>query len=306
MTTRTIENRDLLATCWTWSGDAQPAAADESSPVEIGRRLAAVREAGWRGVGIVHADLYKIVDQLGFGGFKQALSDHGIETVQLEFISNWWTEGDLRVTSDKVRDELFAACAELGADTIKVGSELTSFGVENPVTRERFAESFDSLATRAGQHGVRVAVEPMPMSNITTIVEGAALMREIGNPHGGLVVDTWHVARGGTSYQEMVDVLPMDHVFVVELDDADEQVVGSLWEDTIHHRRMPGDGAIDTAAFIAAMHDAGWRGIWGVEIISEELRAMSVEDATKQVFDKTTAAIEAAEQLPAFKVPTRS
>ena len=61
----------------------------------------------------------------------------------------------------------------------------------------------------------------------------------------------------------------MEYVFVVELDDADEQVVGTLWEDTLDHRRLPGEGAFDVPAFIAAVHRAGYRGHWGVEIISE-------------------------------------
>lgn len=300
MPIREITNRNLLATCWTWAGDAAPARDDEASPIDIQTRLKAVQAAGWTGLGFVHGDLMKIVNQIGFKELKSLLDDHGIEHVELEFISNWWAEGELRKASDAVRADLFEAANILGATTIKVGAELQSFGAKGGVTQERFAESFDALATDAGRHGLRVAVEPMPMSNLKTIIEGANLIREIGNPNGGLVVDTWHVARGGTSYQDMIDALPMEHVFVVELDDADEQIVGSLWEDTINQRRMPGDGVLEVPKFIAAMHDAGWRGIWGVEIISEELRAMPVHEAVRTVYDKTLASIEAAQNVPVF------
>src|SRR4051794_23338510 len=114
MSTRTISNRDLLATVWTWSGDAGPARGDESSPVDIRTRLAAVRDAGWRGVGFVHGDLMRIVDQIGINALKDLLDGHGIDVVELEFISNWWAEGDLRAASDVVRADLFAAAAVLG------------------------------------------------------------------------------------------------------------------------------------------------------------------------------------------------
>lgn len=57
---------------------------------------------------------------------------------------------------------------------------------------------------------------------------------------------------------------------------------------------MPGDGALDTAGFIAAMLKAGWEGGWGVEIISDELRALPVGQGVQQVFDKTQAAIDQA------------
>lgn len=297
---RTISNRNLLATCWTWSGDAAPARGDEASPNDIRDRLKAVQEAGWKGVNFVHGDLRKIVNQIGIDELKVLIEAHGIEHVELEFISNWWADGDLRKASDAVRKELFEAANLLGANVIKVGAELQSFGATEGVSRDVFARAFDALATDAGSHGLRVAVEPMPMSNIRTIEDGADLMREIGNPHGGLVVDTWHVARGRTSYQTLVNVLPMDHVFVVELDDADADVVGTLWDDTVDHRRMPGDGVLDTAAFVAAMHDAGWRGHWGVEIISAELRALPVTEGVRTVYEKTMAAIEAAESVPSF------
>lgn len=302
MSIREITNRNLLATCWTWSGDAAPARGDEASPIDIRTRLEAVQSAGWTGLGFVHGDLMKIVNQIGFKELKNLLDGHGIDNVELEFISNWWSDGELRQASDAVRADLFEAANLLGATTIKVGSELQSFGATEGVSRERFAESFDALATDAGRHGLRVAVEAMPMSNIKTITEASELIREIGNPAGGLVVDTWHVARGGTSYQDMINALPMEHVFVVELDDADENIVGSLWDDTINQRRMPGDGVLDVAAFIAAMHDAGWRGTWGVEIISEQLRAMPVADAVCDVFDKTMTSIKTAENVPTFHI----
>ncbi|WP_329269249.1 sugar phosphate isomerase/epimerase family protein [Streptomyces sp. NBC_01451] len=305
MTFRRIENRDLLATCWTWSGDAAPARGDESSPVDIHTRLKTVEAAGWKGVGFVHGDLAKITRDIGLRELRTLLDDHGIEKVELEFISNWWADGELRRASDAVRAALFAAAPILGVTTIKVGAELQSFGATGGVSRERFAESFDALATDAGRHGLRVAVEPMPMSNIRTIAEGADLVREVGNPHGGLVVDTWHIARGGTSYADMAEVLPMEHVFVVELDDADAEVVGSLWDDTIDRRRNPGDGDLDTAAFVAAIHDAGWRGHWGVEIISEELRALPVAEGVRRVHEATMATLDKAEGLPRVPVGAR-
>jgi sugar phosphate isomerase/epimerase len=298
MTSRRIENRDLLATCWTWSGDAAPARDDESSPVDLRTRLRSVRAAGWKGVGFVHGDLKRITRDIGVEELRKLLDGYGIETVELEFISNWWEDGELRRASDAVRADLFAAAPALGVTTIKVGAELRSFGAAGGVSRGRFAESFDALATDAGRHGLRVALEPMPMSNIRTVEEGAELVREVGNPHGGLVVDTWHVARGGTSYAALAEVLPMEHVFVVELDDADAEVVGSLWDDTVDRRRMPGDGALNTAAFVAAMHDGGWRGHWGVEIISEELRALPLEEGVRRVHERTIATLDAAERLP--------
>jgi Sugar phosphate isomerases/epimerases len=296
MTESTITNRDLLATAWTWAGDAAPARGDELSPIDMTERLNAIGRTGWEGIGITHADLVKTRDAIGLRAFRQLIDDAGIRHVELEFLSNWWTDGELRAKSDVVRNDLFRAAGELGVKTIKVGAQLTSFGVKSPVEPERFAEQLDALATDAARYGVRVAVEPMPMSNLPTVADGVNLITTIGNPNAGLVVDTWHVGRAGTPYATLPEILPIDSVFIVELDDADADVVGSLWDDTVDRRRLPGDGALDTAAFVKAMHQAGWTGHWGVEIISAEHRARALDAALVETREKTLAAIDAAER----------
>ena len=295
-TSPTIDNRDLLATCWTWAGDAAPARGDERSPEDIHARIAAAAAAGWNGVGLIHADVVALRDSMGLPALRKLLDEAGIEKVELEFISNWWTSGAEREASDQVRADLFDAAPLLGVRTIKVGAQLTAFGSTEPVDGDLFAESFDALASEAGRHGLRVAVEPMPMSNLKTVVDGVELVTAVDNPHGGLVVDTWHVRRGGTPNEALPDVLPIERVFVAELDDADEAIVGSLWDDTINHRRNPGEGALDTAGFIVAMHRAGWAGHWGVEIISHEQRAKPITRALADTAAATRAAFDAAER----------
>jgi sugar phosphate isomerase/epimerase len=117
----------------------------------------------------------------------------------LEFLGDWWTEGERRHESDRRRTLLLSAAEALGAGAIKVGGELGG----EPVDPDRFKDEFD-LATEAADAGTRIAIEPMPMSNLATIVSGAELVREVGNPAGGLCVDVWHVARAGTLMRSCV------------------------------------------------------------------------------------------------------
>src|SRR3712207_6533297 len=75
MTAPRITNRQLLATCWTWAGDAAPARGDERSPVSIRDRVAAVAAAGWSGIGLLHADLQSIEVELGYPGLRSLVTD---------------------------------------------------------------------------------------------------------------------------------------------------------------------------------------------------------------------------------------
>ena len=62
---------------------------------------------------------------------------------------------------------------------------------------------------------------------------------------------------------------------------------GSLWEDTIHHRRLCGEGDLNPPAFIKAVQAAGYRGYYGVEILSEEHRKLPLEEMARRSFETT-------------------
>jgi sugar phosphate isomerase/epimerase len=291
----TISNRELLATCWTSAGDAAPDRGDEVSPLDLRTRIETAAEVGWKGFGLLHADLAIARDTIGLQELRRIVDGSGIKHVELEVLPWWWTTDERRRISDQRRTLLLDAAEVLGARTIKVAAE----GGGQPVDPARFHDDFDRLATQAGNAGTRVAVEPMPMNNLSTIQAGVDFVTAVRNPHGGLAIDTWHVHRGGTSYADLERILPVEYLFIVELDDADEQLVGTLWEDTVNARRLPGEGIFDVPAFIAAIHRVGYRGHWGVEIISEQHRQLPIREGLTRARTTTLQALEAAEALVA-------
>ena len=291
----TISNRELLATCWTSAGDAAPDRGDEVSPIDLRTRIETAAEVGWEGFGLLHADLAIAERTIGLRELRRIFDGAGIKHVELEVLPWWWTTDERRRISDQRRTLLFGAAEVLGARAIKVAAE----GDGKPVDPARFHDDFDRLATQAGNAGTRVALEPMPMNNLPTIQAGVDFVTTVGNRYGGLTVDTWHVHRGGTSYAEMERILPAEYLFIVELDDADEQVVGTLWEDTVNARRLPGEGVFDVPAFVASVHRAGYRGHWGVEIISDQHRGLPIREALTRARTATLQTLEAAEALVA-------
>lgn len=293
---RRIENRDLLASTWTWSAAAPGSAW--SSPHDIRTRVEAVAAAGWRGVGFIIDDLIDSTEKLGIRGLKSLLDDNGIDIVELEGLHDWWAEGAARQESDRVRRQLFDFAAELGATTFKAWSIRPDSAASVANDRDLFVKGLNALATDAASHGLRVAIEPTPMSPIMpTIADGAAIVREADHPAAGLAVDFLHVVRSGVAIEDLATLLPMDKVFVVELDDGDKKLVGSLWEDNLNRRRIPGEGEFHPERFVAVMHDLGWQGHWGVEILSADLRAMPIDAGVTRVHKATSAVIAAAELL---------
>jgi sugar phosphate isomerase/epimerase len=283
-------NADLLAGCWTSAGNAGPSLGDEMSPTPLRERVEAVAQAGFAGFGLFHRDLIEAAQSIGLPTLASLFRDNGIRNVELEFLTDWWATGEARKASDHLRAQMFESAGELGVKTIKVSADLSS----TPLGLERYTEEFGALAREAKRHGVRVALEFMPMASPCNIQEAVKLVRDAGEPAGGLCVDIWHVARAGTSYAEMVPLIPLESLFVVELNDAASELTGTLWEDTINNRTYCGEGDFDVPQFVSAILSTGYTGGWCVEIIGERHRATPIKEGLKLAHDSALSAIAAA------------
>lgn len=272
----------LLISAWTSAGAALPLSADERSPLGFVERVRAAAAAGFTGFGLLHADLRPAVEQHGLEGMRSILADHGMQHLELEMLGDWFALGDPRAISDIVRRDLLAASEVLTPRQLKAGGDYTG----KPWPIDRMAEEFASLCQQAFDVGTRVALEPMPFANIPDLHAGRRLVETSGHPAGGLLIDIWHVCRARTPYAD-VAALPNDLIFAVELDDADEEIVGTLLEDTLHQRRLCGEGSFDVAGFVSAIRSTGYDGPWGVEIISREHRDRSLPDQVQRAYDST-------------------
>ena len=268
---------ELMATCWSSAGDAASDRTDLRSPLNLRERIEAAASAGFSGFGLLSADLPAAVAEYGLPGIRAILADNGITRLELEDIPNWWDDGPRKAESDRIRNGLLEAAEALGARHLKV----TPDGTDAPFDAAHWAEKFAELANQAQGVGARLGIEFFPWSNIKTLHDGLKLVEDAGHDAGGVVIDTWHVARANTPIADLAAV-PLHRIIGVELDDADEQVIGTLFEDTVHRRRYCGDGAFDLPGMINALRTAGWNGPWGVEILSMEHRSLPVDEALRR------------------------
>jgi sugar phosphate isomerase/epimerase len=267
----------LVASAWTSAGDTSPMRVPATSPVPITERLAAVADAGYSGLGLIADDLAHVRDSIGYPALRDLLAEHALTHLEIELIERWWIPRGAPGNTYEVRELLFDAADTLSPTFIKIGSE------NGPATDDPHAlvEPLRQLATEAHAHGTRIAIEPMPFSAIATIPMGADIVRAAGHPAAGLVIDAWHVFRAGTSLDELSAALSAEHVFGVELNDAADEVVGTLFEDTVDRRLLCRAGGFDLDGLVAVLRDTGFDGPWGIEILSESFRALPVREALK-------------------------
>jgi sugar phosphate isomerase/epimerase len=272
-----IPEDHLLATCWTSAGDAASDRSDLRSPLNLRERIEAASSAGFCGFGLLSADLPAAEQEYGLSGIRAMLDDNGMVDLELEGIPYWWEDGPRRAESDRIRHGLLRAADVLGARHIKV----TPDGDDGPWDREIWAAKFAELAVQAQDVGTRLGIEFFPWSNIKTLHDGLQLVEDAGHNAAGVIIDVWHIERARTPVADLASV-PLNRIIGVELNDAGPEVIGTLFEDTVHRRRYCGQGAFDLRGIITTLRAVGWTGPWGVEILSGEHRSLPVSEALRR------------------------
>jgi sugar phosphate isomerase/epimerase len=278
-----ISDVELCASYWTVSGAVYPGAPTEISPFPLKERAEMAGRIGWRGMGFVLDDMNASITRYGLPTVRDIFSDNGIKHVELEFLVDWHLVGEKRRASDTMYDRLLEVGAELGIKKIKIGGGIFEEGEPDvPAMRAALA----TICERAAPLGIDIVIEFLPFASINSIDRGLALFDGLGTTNGGLLVDTWHVERGGMTADD-IRKIPRDLLRAVELDDAGPEVLGGLFNDSTHYRRLCGEGSIDIRSQIQAIVDVGYRGYWGVEVISAYHRHLPLEIAARRAFDTT-------------------
>jgi sugar phosphate isomerase/epimerase len=284
-------NPDLLAAYWTLAGDVDPMRPSVSA-YSMQARIEAASKAGWRGIGVIHEDLVATVNNVGIEAVKHMLEDNGIKHFELEFLVDWYRDGPEREVSDQARRTILELGAKLGMKNIKIAASALD---QRPPNFSRMADEFATLCQEAAAVGSNVSIEVMPFSIIRTLEDGLAIVQEANQSNGGLLLDIWHLVRGGIDFSEIAKV-SAQFIKGVEMDDAAEGVEGSLLEDTIYRRKLCGEGKFDCQGFIEAVQNAGFNGEWyGVEIISTAFRKLPLEEMATHAFKTTMSQFQAVE-----------
>jgi sugar phosphate isomerase/epimerase len=282
---------ELVGLYWTVSGPVEVHVGREWSLFGWRDRCEEAAKVGFAGIGIWHADLEHVLETHTLEEMKAIFDDAGLRHLELEFLMDWFVDpGDERRTaSDQQRRLLFDAAAVLEPHHIKIGNIPATPAPLEQVT-ERFAEL---CADAAEHHAATIAYEIMPFDpNVRTLDDVIAVAAGAGAPNGGIAIDTWHMGKLRIAPDELRRI-PLEHLAWVELSDGQQEDMPDPVDETINHRRLPGEGEFDVAAYVDVCRDMGYPGPWGVEVLSEELRNLPMEEIFKRAYETTSAQFRA-------------
>ncbi len=277
----------LVGLYWTLAGPVQLKTGREWSLFGFAERCAEAARAGFSGIGIWHADLEHVRETLTLGEMREILTGNGLEYLELEFLSDWFLDrGDeRRKGADSRRRMLFEASGALGAHHVKVGN-LT--GVRCEIGR--VAEEFAALCADAAQHtAADVVYELMPFDpNVNSVEAALAVVAGAGAANGGIAIDTWHLGKLRIPPEELARI-PPEFLSWIELSDGQLANSADLSDETLNHRRLPGEGELGVGRYVAAALAHGYDGPWGVEVLSEELRNLPMPEMYRRAYEATAA-----------------
>ena len=270
-------NVELMNLYWTTSGVFP--GVGEISPFDFKDRVEAAARAGFKGIGIWHTDLEHILLHRSLKELKMILDDNGIKHVELEFLTDWFLDGARKAESDSRKRRLLEASEGLQAKHIKIGD---FYNTAYPMPR--ITEAFAALCKEAEDYGAVIGFEFMKSAMIDNLQDALSMVESVGARNGGLILDIVQVVAIGITYAE-INLIPLQYLINLELNDG--TLPGSSRYDPSRTRRFCGEGEFDIKGFINCVNQMGYTSPWAVEVFSEELIGLPLEELNTRAFQTT-------------------
>jgi sugar phosphate isomerase/epimerase len=281
---------ELVDLYWTSAGPVEVHTGREWSTFAWRDRCAHAARVGFDGLGLWHADAEHQLESSTLAEMQRIFADAGLRYLEVEFLADFFAPAASpeRAESDARRELLFAIAVAFGAHHIKVGNIPGT-----PAELERITEEFAALCDdAAGRTDAMIVYEFMPFDvNVRTLDAAVAVVEGAGRANGGLAIDTWHMSKLGIPPADMARI-PARYLSWVELSDGQLENMDDELDEVINHRALPGEGEFDIRGYVDACAGAGYAGPWGVEVLSQKLRALPIDEQFQRAYETTAAQFE--------------
>ena len=252
------------------------------------QRVEAAGTAGFDGFGMHVRDYARLrAEGWADSDLRAVLSDNGFELIEIETVLGWDEPAQDRDADGQERERLaFELASAVGA------RHVVAVGALVGEQRDTATEGFASLCDRAADHGLLVALEPQACSSIVDLSSALAIVRQASRPNGGLNIDLWHATRGGWTTSELAQVSGEEIVMIQINDGPLAPSVDDYLLECTHFRSAPGEGEFDIDAFLRVMQASGTTAPISVEVMSDDLDRLGVQEAAVRLGTATRRVLE--------------
>jgi sugar phosphate isomerase/epimerase len=166
----------------------------------------------------------------------------------------------------EIGEDVFFALAEaLGVPTFN----LVHFGGDPDVPLDAMAEAVSGLADRAAEHDVDLVFEFIPGTAVPDLPTALELARVVDSDRFRILLDTWHLARGGGGPELLVGDAPA-LVGALQVSDRRREQDSQPYVP-MSGRYLPGDGELPLVEMLQPVLDAHPDIPVGIEVANEAL-----------------------------------
>jgi sugar phosphate isomerase/epimerase len=215
------------------------------------------------------------------------LAAHRIVLSELEGLQGWGADGADGQRFAELEPHVHAMADATGARHMQVWGSYTG-------AIKSAAERFGEVCDRAADHGLLVALEFLPFTNVFDAATALEIVERAGRPNGGICVDVWHHERGARC-TEQLRAIPPECVVGVQLDDGARIPVDTdYYTDCVANRLPPGEGEFDVVGFLALLSDIGADAPLAVEVLSDAVQTSTPTDVAVHLAHATRGVRQAA------------
>ncbi len=265
----------------------------------LGEKLDAATRIGFDGVEIFENDL------LTFDGspadVRRLCEDFGLAITIFQPFRDFEAMPEASRARNLDRAERkFDVMEQLGADLVLVCSNTQAAALDDDA---RAAADLAEMAERAARRGLRIGYEALAWGrHVNRWRHAWRIVEQAAHPALGLIVDSFHTLAIGDDPAGLAH-LPGDRIFFVQLADAPLLTMDPLsWSR--HYRNFPGQGGLDVAGFLRAVHASGYSGPLSLEVFNDEFRAAPARLTARDGL-RSLALVEAEAGLTTLPPPPR-
>ncbi len=250
-------------------------------------KLRLVSEGGFSGIGLWMNEIEDYFKEGKAKPIKELLEEHRLAPVEMQSLHDWmYLSGAERTKAFGEAKDFFTRFSRLGIDRNCPVVAVAPYDLTGEL--KDAVKDFRDLCKLAGDFGLRVMLEFVGWAKQFHDVKLTwEVVREADCPNGGMLIDTFHFVKAGSTLPDLREV-SMEKVFLVHINDAKPLPLG-FKEQSRRFRFFPGEGEAPLKEIVGCFVEKGYKGFYCVEIFNEKYWA---EDPAT-VVGKSKTALEA-------------
>lgn len=255
-------------------------------PVPILKKIEIARRAGYCAIELWHDDIDAHLAQGGsLADIRAAVESEGLQVPTTIYLKGWF-----ETTGPGKRAE-WEECARRMRQAAAVGARHVIAGPPGGrADIELGARHYRELLELGLSLGVRPAMEFLGfVDELNTIELALEVVQRAGHPAGTVVLDPFHIFRGGGSPESIAQLRP-EQIAIYHFNDAPRQPPRAQQHD--HDRVYPGDGHLDLKRQLNLLRQIGYRRWISLELFREDLWRRDPLEVARVGLEKMRAVVE--------------